>query len=95
MKTITILFLFAILSGCVTSSKEMEQAARENEERSLAAQERAKRHGEFPGSHDNIEGIERANDDALHFQKEANKDRGAMYEFFSLLLDVVVENYKR
>ena len=67
LKIVVFIFIATFLSGCVSTSPEQKQQAKEYEERSKAARERAAAHGELPGTPDNMDGIRKAEDQAVSY----------------------------
>lgn len=81
-------FLLVALSGCVTKSPERLEKAQEFEERSQAASERAQAHGELAGTPENIDGIRRAEEQAISSRKSTD-DAKYNDTLFDLLISIL------
>jgi hypothetical protein len=89
MKIILLIALMISFSGCVTTSPELLEKADTYDKRSEAARKRAQAHGELEGTPENIEGIKRANRQAVYYKKTAVD---AKYNF--LWLDILASILK-
>ena len=90
MKFIILFSLLVFLNGCATSSPERLKEAEAYEKRSEAATQRAAQQCELPGTPDNVESMEKSNEEASVYRSKAH-DAKYGDTFFSILFGIIFD----
>jgi len=96
IKNFIFIISFVLLFGCATTIKESSQKIDQYEERSEKANQRAAEIGRHPGTPENIENIERANEESAYYREKArdewwNSPVGLVLGLIGLLIGIAIE----